>query len=80
MNCPFRGCGTIETRVVDSRRESSDYVSKKFAGHNVVRRKRICRFGHKFFTIEMVEDDYIYLKAERGRLEPPLAGAKMGKI
>ena len=76
MHCPFPGCATNSTRVIDKRdptqERGAQFVPKKFGGQNIIRRRRECRFGHRFHTIEMPEAEYEFLISERGRLEPIL--------
>lgn len=43
---------------------------KRLEGANVIRRRRQCSAcGYKWFTVEIVEDDFEMLRAKTGRLE-----------
>jgi len=77
MRCPKFNCSTERVRTLATRNEEE--LPPRLKQYNIKRRRRICHYGHKFFTIELCEDDFDKLVAERGRLEPIMPGVRGGK-
>lgn len=75
MMCIHPGCRSERLIVVESRDEI-DRNPKRLGGLNIRRRKRRCPHGHIFWTIEIPETEFEYLRSDRGRLEAPMGGTK----
>ena len=76
MRCPKFNCASEHIRTIATREDSS--LPQTLQQYNIKRRRRECRYGHKFFTVELPQDDFDKLVAERGRLEPIMPGIRGG--
>ncbi len=74
MRCPKFNCGSDQLITIETR--DSEALPQRLAQYNLKRRRRRCKFGHKFFTVELTEEDFDKLISERGRLEPLVPGVR----
>lgn len=74
VRCPKFNCGSEQLRTVATREDES--LPQTLQQYNLKRRRRACRYGHRFFTVEIIEADFEQLVSERGRLEPIMPGVR----
>ena len=73
MVCPNPACQSVRLRTTHKRGGESnqvDKIPKRLIGVNMNRRAKLCsNCRQTFYTIEITEDDFEFLRAKTGRLE-----------